>query len=233
MQITPAIVRHTDATGVAPDRACLDIMKCEFVGFSPLEINSGNCDEFAELLYIKIGGSLRETVLEGGAPTHVWVELDGLHFDAESPCGVNDWRDLAIFKRHMALVTEKPIGRPMIVDDGVSKINMHPIITQVLVECGWTAYSGPAIGVKFFVTAVGIKQAEAYLSKGDEFNRTLSGEYQSEGRNAMSASGVLIPVNADAGMVRRLAQQFAKQVDSAVAESYAARLHKTTLVTKL
>ena len=89
-----------------------------------------------------------------------------------------------------------------------TKIDMHLIIIQVLIECGWTAYSGPAIGLKSFETATGVKEAQAYVSKGDEFNRTLSGDYQSEGRNALEASGVLIPVEADADTVRRLAQQF-------------------------
>lgn len=109
-----------------------------------------------------------------------------------------------------------------------TKIDMLPIINQVLVESGWIPFGGAAIALKSFETAVGFKEAHAYLSKGDEFNRTLSGDYQSEGRNALESSCVLIPVGADAGTVRRLTEQFAKQADARVAQTYAARLLKSS-----
>lgn len=108
-----------------------------------------------------------------------------------------------------------------------AKIDMHPIIKEVLVECGWTPFGGPAIAVKSFDTAVGAKEAVAWLSKGDEYNRTLSGDYHSEGRNALEACGVLIPVDADADTVRRLAQQFVEKVDSTVVQTYAAKLRRS------
>jgi putative DNA primase/helicase len=106
-----------------------------------------------------------------------------------------------------------------------AQIDVHGIVAETLLECGWLASNSSAIGFKSFDTVVGVKQAQAYLSKGDGFNRTLNGEYQSEGRNVLSSKGVLIPVNADADTVRRLACQFARQADLAVAESYAASLY--------
>ena len=105
-----------------------------------------------------------------------------------------------------------------------SEIDMHTIIVQALKERGW-AYMGPAVGLKSFETVVGIKQAEAHLSRGDGLNRTLMGTYHSEGRNCLSNCGVLMPLDADADTVRRLTHQFADNVDVAVAESYAANLH--------
>jgi hypothetical protein len=102
--------------------------------------------------------------------------------------------------------------------------NMKSIVTEVLTQCGWSAFGGPALALKSFETAVGEKQAAVHLSAGDEFNRTLSGTYESEGRNALSASSILIPVNADQDTVRRLAAKFAKQVDDDVAQTYAVRL---------
>ncbi len=98
------------------------------------------------------------------------------------------------------------------------------IIVKVLAEHGWTVLTSPALGGKTFVTAVGEKEALAYLTAGDEFNRTIQGDYQSEGRNALSSNGVLISKDADDAEVARLAAVFAVGADKAVGETYAMRL---------
>ena len=102
------------------------------------------------------------------------------------------------------------------------------VAQAILVAHGWTAEPGgtTALATKAFDTAVGVKTAVAYLGNFDsEFcNCTLGAEYQSEGRNAASTAGVLIPKDASASVVQQLAAQFVSNVDEAVAETYAFRL---------
>lgn len=61
---------------------------------TPEQINAGGCWTFAYKLVNKVGrGELR------GNGIHGWAEIDGKHYDAEAPEGVDDPRDLAFFKR--------------------------------------------------------------------------------------------------------------------------------------
>lgn len=98
----------------------------------------------------------------------------------------------------------------------------------MLEEWGWTAAKGAALATKTYETAVGPKVALAYLAdfRADDPNTTLSGEYQSEGRNILEAHGVLIPKTADAAERRKLFERFARGADLQVGQSYAARLLK-------
>lgn len=102
------------------------------------------------------------------------------------------------------------------------------VASAVLLENGWTAELGHpiALATKTFETAVGKKAAVAYLGHFDSefYNCTLMADYQSEGRNATSTAGVLIPKDASASVVQQLAAQFVSNVDEAVAETYAFRL---------
>lgn len=100
------------------------------------------------------------------------------------------------------------------------------IAQEVLVGCGWSPLPGPAIAEKAFATAVGEKVAFAYVSAFDKerLNCSLSGDYTSEGRNALESHGVLLPWDSSAEAVRRLAGQFAVNADLVVGETYAARL---------
>lgn len=99
-----------------------------------------------------------------------------------------------------------------------------------LEEHGWDVWGlneSGAIARKEFQTAVGIKDAHAYLGPFDSerCNCTLSGEYLSEGRNQLESHSVLIPWDASPDDVRRLTTEFATGTDDVVGQTYAARLH--------
>lgn len=98
------------------------------------------------------------------------------------------------------------------------------LIQQALRAAGWTDRQSPCLASKVFQTAVGPREALAYLTRGDGFNRTITGVYRSEGRNALEPHSVLVPVAACDDDVLRLAQAFATQADSAIGETYAMRL---------
>ena len=99
------------------------------------------------------------------------------------------------------------------------------LVCNVLLANDWTLMSGfPDLATKRFPTVVGLKQGCVNLNAGDKFNRTLSGVYESEGRNILEPHGVLIPRTANANDVTRIAMHFARRVEKAIAASYAARL---------
>lgn len=100
----------------------------------------------------------------------------------------------------------------------------NELITGVLKAKGWTIVDSTAIALKSYETAVGPKEAQAYLSRGDGYNVTLYGMYYSEGRNILEPRGQLIPVDADEATVLAAAERFAASVDTEVANSYAGRL---------
>lgn len=98
-------------------------------------------------------------------------------------------------------------------------------IVGVLAGHGWLVACGSALAYKTYHTAVGPKQALAYLEDwAGCSNFMLKGDYWSEGRNVLAAHAVLIPKTADVGAVSRLANQFAADTDKVVAGTYAARL---------
>lgn len=109
------------------------------------------------------------------------------------------------------------------------KETMVRVVTDCLIQHGWTEWKSlgeSAIATKQFQTAVGMKEAVAHLSMwNDESDSyTLSGDYQSEGRNVLESHSVLIPKTADAAEVRQWAVKFALEADATVADTYAARL---------
>lgn len=95
-----------------------------------------------------------------------------------------------------------------------------------LVNASWLRLDCTAMASKGYATAVGVKAALAYVSDGDGFNFTIMGDYQSEGRNAISNCSKLVPVTADQAQIEAIVQKFAAEVDAAVAETYAAKLLK-------
>ena len=101
------------------------------------------------------------------------------------------------------------------------------LVTHALTRLGWTARNGTALASKTFDTAVGQKEAHAYLADygPSTENYLLQGDYQSEGRNVLESHGVLLSKNASDHVLAQVVMQFAKNCDSAVAQSYAARLH--------
>lgn len=69
-------------------------------GMTPREINQGNCDSFCDQVMEKAhlaGIACKEMDVSG----HVWVYCidDKTHYDAETPSGVKNWKDLPYFKR--------------------------------------------------------------------------------------------------------------------------------------
>lgn len=102
------------------------------------------------------------------------------------------------------------------------------IALNCLAEEGWVKGEHNCLATKVFETAVGEKVAHAYLFESkDEFNQfRLEGDYQTEGRNCLASSSVLIPRNPSAEQVQKLATQFSTQAIDAVENSYAAKLYR-------
>jgi hypothetical protein len=101
------------------------------------------------------------------------------------------------------------------------------IVAEVLAERGWELAHGAAIGRKVFKTAVGDKDAHAYLSIGDIYAVSLNGEYWSEGKNVLGIASELVPLTATAEEVCGITERFAASVDYWVALTYAVRALKT------
>ena len=82
-------------------------------GMSPWEINNGDCENFALDLIEMVGGedwgteSLGNYELWEILPGHVWVYLDGKHYDSECPEGVDTPLELPIFARFLETLSEK------------------------------------------------------------------------------------------------------------------------------
>jgi hypothetical protein len=109
---------------------------------------------------------------------------------------------------------------------GLNEDMMKTMAQKVLEENGWKSLdlNTAAIGSRDYQTAAGGRTAVAFLSKGDGFNRTLSADYQSEGRNATAGDSILLPLDADIKAVRELAQKFAVGVERTVQQTYAMKL---------
>jgi hypothetical protein len=99
------------------------------------------------------------------------------------------------------------------------------LICGCLLSSGWNHFDHPstALSFKLYDSAVGKKEAQVYFS-GDQFNWRLSGLYQSQGRNILETESVLIPKDCSATQLRDLCEQFLKNVETAIAKSYAVRL---------
>ncbi|MCK4545041.1 hypothetical protein KAU43_05840 [candidate division WOR-3 bacterium] len=77
---------------------------------SPCEINSGECEEFAwelarKIPNAKVSESNWDVIFTNPngkkewIPTHFWITIGNLHYDAETPEGVDDYHKLPIFIR--------------------------------------------------------------------------------------------------------------------------------------
>lgn len=71
---------------------------------NPYEINNGHCQEFADRLHDQVGGELLG--IDNGSisyfnafPNHLWVCVNGIHYDAEAPYGEIRWWELPIYRR--------------------------------------------------------------------------------------------------------------------------------------
>lgn len=101
-------------------------------------------------------------------------------------------------------------------------------IQAQLALAGWQVVDSTALASKSFDTAVGVKQAFAYLKDfgPDNASVLLQGDYLSEGRNALEPWGTLIARDASPEQLAALVAKFAQENDAAVGQSYAARLLK-------
>lgn len=97
-------------------------------------------------------------------------------------------------------------------------------IVAALESAGWSKSDGAAIATKSFDSLNVQKEAFAYLSRGDGFNRSLTFQYTSEGRNVAEADGVLIPVGASVERASELAEQAAARAEKSIRESYGVRI---------
>lgn len=97
---------------------------------------------------------------------------------------------------------------------------------QGLVKLGWYRLGGIALAGKDFQTAVGVKQALIYSQFGSDHSVQLTGAYYSEGRNVLSTTFVNLHKKMTDQELAAAVQQFEKEVNSVVGESYAARLYR-------
>jgi hypothetical protein len=71
----------------------------------PYDINDGHCGRFVRELadrtekYLSVLTTSDYVDQDTPAPKHYWVSDGDLHYDAEEPEGVYDWRELPIFRR--------------------------------------------------------------------------------------------------------------------------------------
>ncbi|KWU19032.1 hypothetical protein [Burkholderia cenocepacia] len=103
---------------------------------------------------------------------------------------------------------------------------LHDYAAARFEQQGWTLSDGAAIAIKLYPTAVGPKQAAAYLADfGAESEHILiQGDYISEGNNVLAASSVFVHKKADAATIHARVDEFIVQANAVVADTYAARL---------
>lgn len=102
---------------------------------------------------------------------------------------------------------------------------------KVLLAHGWKLEDGIAIASKEYQSAAGFKKAFVY-AYGVLLDYVVSAEYQSQGRNILSTSSVLIQKALTEAEVELLANAFAENIDAIVADSYAVRLYLSSLKSK-
>jgi hypothetical protein len=80
------------------------------MGLSPREITERFSGEFAlsvlEMLGVELGERdpncrllFTEDLTDEALPRHAWGFFHAKHYDAECPQGVNDWKELPVFRR--------------------------------------------------------------------------------------------------------------------------------------
>jgi hypothetical protein len=97
-------------------------------------------------------------------------------------------------------------------------------IERLAVQHGWKTDSLlDTVVTKQYPTAVGLKQASARIVEGNA-QYWLHGEYQSEGRNALSTCMACIRTSFSVSEVQVAVDAFVRDVNATIAETYAARL---------
>lgn len=92
-------------SGIIKELAAQMMEECGFE--TPADINNGDCGEFADLLLRALGEDsdaklciVPLVAIAEALDGHVWVFLDGRHYDSETPDGVEDWRHLPFYQRN-------------------------------------------------------------------------------------------------------------------------------------
>lgn len=81
------------------------------------------------------------------------------------------------------------------------------------------------VASKDFETAAGGRTAVVYCRRSSEGpHHLLSGDYQSEGRNALSTCWGTIPADADQAAIEAEVDRFARQTDAEIRKTYAMRI---------
>ena len=96
---------------------------------------------------------------------------------------------------------------------------------QALVARGW--YPDRArvdVASKDFDTAAGGRTAVVYCRQNSDGDHVLTGDYWSEGRNALATCWALFRPGADEATVARDIERFATEAEKTIAETYAMRI---------
>ena len=94
--LTEAVSPHDQALSYTEQQA-LELTHKNWGSFTGKVCNSGFCDIYADKLSKLLPGSKKwDTEEQGPSGTlgHVWVEFKGKFYDAETPDGVSDWKEL-------------------------------------------------------------------------------------------------------------------------------------------
>ena len=102
---------------------------------------------------------------------------------------------------------------------------MENHISNALKSLGWLELkSSTAIARRQYTSITGPKEVLVYLSRGDEYCRTLSGTFYQGINNLLGACSVLIPHGADMAEIMKLAKEFTDNVDQEVNDFFTVRL---------
>lgn len=109
-----------------------------------------------------------------------------------------------------------------------SKRDTANLVIECLVARGWvTDRIVKNVVTKYFMTAVGPKQADIWISYDHHYDfHVLNGDYRSQGNNALAASSGWIPASASDAKIAKAVDQHLSLVEHVIGETYAARLLK-------
>ena len=103
--VTEKLFMPASEAGASKGKVAEKVSKEKYPTLSPKEICEGHCFEWSQEFAQRVGGVVKDVDLwdlrgQKNLPYHVWTEVDGKVFDAETPNGVKSWKDLPYFKRH-------------------------------------------------------------------------------------------------------------------------------------
>jgi hypothetical protein len=101
--------------------------------FGGKECNNGFCDIFARNLSKYLPGSKIMSTEDPRNETlgHVWVEYKGKHFDAETPNGVNSWKELPWMKEFYAKNNSYPSDIENLNEVGDASAKVYPFTSDI------------------------------------------------------------------------------------------------------